>query len=130
MQITEGISHDIKVSVQVAYQGFHAPDFPEHHLFAYRIHLENLGKNPVQLLNRYWMITDGFGRKRYVEGPGVIGQQPVLQPGKQFQYTSGCPIQTEAGAMEGTYEFVNLLNGQHFEVMIPKFLLWAPQLSN
>lgn len=130
MQIADSITHDIRVSVQVAYQGFDAPGFPDHYLFAYRIFIENLRNDPVQLLNRHWLITDGFGQKRYVDGPGVVGQQPVLQPGTHFQYTSGCPMQSEAGSMEGTYEFENLRNGQRFEVAIPRFMLLAPQLSN
>ena len=130
MQTVDCITHDIRVSVQVAYQGFNASGFPDHHLFAYQIFIENLGNDPVQLLNRHWLITDGFGQKRSVDGPGVVGQQPVIQPGNHFLYTSGCPLQSEAGSMQGTYEFENLRNGRRFDVDIPRFLLLTPQLSN
>ncbi|MBI3232657.1 MAG: ApaG domain, partial [Bacteroidetes bacterium] len=72
----------------------------------------------------------GFGQKRHVDGPGVVGQQPVLHPGQLFQYTSGCPLTSELGSMEGVYEFENLKNGKKFDVIIPRFMLLAPQMSN
>lgn len=130
MDTVKLITHDIKISVDVAYQGYNTQGYAASYLFAYRITIENLGDDTVQLLHRHWKITDSFAQKRVVDGPGVVGVQPVLNAGQNFQYTSGCPLESEAGSMEGTYEFENLRNGQRFHVIIPRFMLLAPQLSN
>ena len=96
-----------------------------HFVFAYHIRIQNNGRDVVQLLNRYWQITDGRGRIQEVRGPGVVGEQPVLQPGEAFEYTSGCPLNTETGIMVGTYE-METLDGERFDVDIPAFSLDAP----
>jgi ApaG protein len=124
------ITNEIKISVEVAYQGHNATGFQSSYLFAYRITIENMGDETVQLINRHWKITDGFGQKRMVDGAGVIGQQPVLNPKQNFRYSSNCPLVSEIGSMEGNYEFENLRNGNRFFVAIPRFMLIAPQLSN
>ena len=95
-------------------------------VFAYRIRITNQSSGSVQLLNRYWLITDGMGRKEEVRGPGVIGQQPKLAPGESFEYESFCPLPTSTGTMRGQYEFVGQ-NGAHFEVEIPEFFLADPR---
>src|SRR3546814_10575109 len=72
------------------------------YVWAYQVRIENIGRETVQLRNRYWQITDAFGRVQEVRGPGVVGEQPVLQPGESFEYTSGTPLQTPSGIMVGT----------------------------
>jgi ApaG protein len=79
----------------------------------------------VQLLNRHWIITDGSGRVEEVQGPGVVGAQPVLEPGGAFQYTSGCPLETPFGTMNGTYQMVGR-GGRKFDVEIAPFALSEP----
>jgi len=93
--------------------------------WAYHIRLENEGDETVQLLTRHWVITDGRGARHSVEGEGVVGEQPVIEPGASFDYVSGCPLATPSGAMQGTYRMVRE-NGAIFDVEIPRFALLAP----
>jgi ApaG protein len=94
-------------------------------VWAYTIQLENHGTETVQLLNRYWHIVDGAGHTQEVRGPGVVGEQPVLKPGEAFRYTSGVPLSTPSGIMNGEYEMV-LESGVKFQVEIPAFSLDCP----
>ena len=91
----------------------------------YHIRIENGSGHTVQLLSRFWRITDGRGLINYVEGEGVVGEQPVLAPGQSHDYVSGCPLTTPHGSMEGHYTF-RRDNGELFEVAIPFFPLAAP----
>ena len=93
--------------------------------WAYHIRIENSGVQPVQLLTRHWLITDGSGSQHSVEGEGVIGEQPLIVPGDNFDYVSGCPLSTPSGSMEGSYHMV-AGDGRAFDVTIPKFTLVAP----
>jgi ApaG protein len=95
------------------------------YMWAYRIRIHNQRAHAVQLLARHWIITDGKGRVEHVRGPGVVGEQPIIEPGEAFEYTSGCPLATPSGFMVGTYSMVND-DGQAFEVEIPAFLLQSP----
>ena len=90
--------------------------------FSYRIRISNRGSVPVQLLNRHWVITDAHGQIEEVRGPGVIGEQPVMAPGESFEYTSGCPLTTDVGKMEGSYQLVTE-NGAQFDAEIAPFTL-------
>jgi ApaG protein len=94
-------------------------------VWSYTIVVRNTGQESVKLLTRHWVITDGIGRKQEVRGDGVIGEQPVLQPNTQFQYTSGCPLNTPSGVMQGSYGMINE-KGEHFEIAIPAFSLDSP----
>ena len=94
-------------------------------VWAYTITLENLSGETVRLLTRHWVITDGLGRKQEVKGDGVVGEQPTLRPGDSFQYTSGCPLNTSSGVMEGSYGMVNEKT-EHFDIVIPAFSLDSP----
>ena len=96
-----------------------------HFVWAYRVKIENVGLEPVQLLNRYWKITDAFGRIKEVRGPGVVGEQPRLGPGETFEYTSGTPLSTPSGIMAGTYEMATD-DGDSFPVVVPPFSLDSP----
>ena len=121
----ECVTRGIKVSVSPAFiEDQSDPDVGEY-LWSYAITIENHGLETVRLLSRYWHITDGHGRVQEVRGPGVVGAQPVLEPGMRFQYTSGCPLPTPSGAMSGYYQMRGA-SGEAFEVQIPAFLLESP----
>jgi ApaG protein len=96
------------------------------HAFAYKITITNRMDIPVQLLNRHWIITHGDGHMEQVKGEGVVGQQPRLEPGQSFTYTSGALIPTANGSMSGTYEFTTD-DGSRFKAAIPEFVLAAPE---
>jgi ApaG protein len=95
------------------------------YVWAYTITLQNRSDETVQLLTRHWIITDGLGRTHEVKGDGVVGEQPTLRPGEQFEYTSGCPLSTPSGVMRGSYGMINA-KGEGFEVEIPAFSLDSP----
>ena len=94
-------------------------------VWAYQIEIVNLRPSPVQLISRRWTITDAHGHVEQVAGPGVVGEQPTIQPGSSYSYTSGCPLPTPSGSMVGTYAMVDDL-GRTFEVAIPAFSLDTP----
>ncbi|MFN3288747.1 MAG: Co2+/Mg2+ efflux protein ApaG [Sphingomonadaceae bacterium] len=95
-------------------------------VWAYHIRIENGGDEPVQLISRHWIITDAQGRTQEVRGLGVVGEQPVIQPGASFDYVSGCPLTTPSGMMRGSYQ-MTLGSGWPFEVEIPAFSLDSPE---
>ncbi|HEX4843997.1 MAG TPA: Co2+/Mg2+ efflux protein ApaG [Limnobacter sp.] len=96
------------------------------YVFAYTIEIENVGERTAQLLSRHWVITDAHNIVQEVRGDGVVGEQPVLNPGERFEYTSGCPLPTPVGTMRGEYTFVGE-GGEQFEVPVPEFLLSMPR---
>ena len=102
----------------------------EHHfVWAYQVTINNLGKERVQLKNRFWQITDSNGIKHEVRGEGVVGEHPILNPGEKFEYTSGTPLSTPSGFMEGYYD----MNGKKqkiFQIKIPQFRLSKPHSAN
>ena len=101
----------------------------QHYVWAYQVTINNLGKESVQLINRFWKITDSNGTKQEVRGKGVIGEQPILNPGEKFEYTSGTPLSTPSGFMEGHYE-METKSGNKFDASIPLFSLDSPFISN
>jgi len=100
------------------------------YMWAYRIRIDNLGTETVQLLQRTWNIIDAKGRRQRVHGDGVIGEQPVLAPGGHFEYTSGTPLETPSGFMTGLYHMVVTASGERFDVQIPSFSLDSPHQSS
>ncbi|WP_323664467.1 Co2+/Mg2+ efflux protein ApaG [Pectobacterium carotovorum] len=110
------------VQVQSFYVESQSEPDEERFVFAYTITVRNLGRHEVQLLGRYWLITNGNGRQTEVQGEGVVGEQPIIQPGGEFQYTSGAVIETPLGTMEGHYHMVDH-QGKAFQVSIPVFRL-------
>ncbi|MCL2898870.1 Co2+/Mg2+ efflux protein ApaG [Brenneria tiliae] len=118
-----------RVCVQV--QSFYVesqslPD-EERFVFAYTITVRNLGRHEVRLLGRYWLITNANGHQTEVQGEGVVGEQPVIPPGSEFQYTSGTVLETPLGTMEGHYQMIDH-QGNAFQVAIPVFRLAIPSL--
>ena len=99
------------------------------YVWAYTVTISNEGGDRVQLLNRHWRITDAAGQQQEVRGPGVVGEQPVLEPGQSFEYTSGCPLTTPSGFMVGAYEMTRE-DGSRFQVRIPMFSLDSPFVRN
>ena len=95
-------------------------------VWAYQVRISNQGRETVQLLRRTWRITDANGRIQVVQGAGVVGEQPVLEPGESFEYTSGTPLEASSGIMIGTYHMVATESGQPFDVAIPAFSLDCP----
>ena len=96
-------------------------------VWAYQVRIENGGTETVQLLRRTWRITDERGRVQVVQGDGVVGEQPVLEAGESFEYTSGTPLETPSGFMTGLYHMVATVSGEAFDVAIPTFSLDSPQ---
>lgn len=116
-----------RVCVQVQSVYIEAQSSPEQErfVFSYTVTIRNLGRTAVQLLGRYWLITNGNGRETQVQGEGVIGVQPLIEPGDEYQYTSGAIIETPLGTMEGHYKMVDA-QGNDFRVAIPVFRLAVP----
>jgi len=125
-QVTEGIS----IVVETFYQPSQSNPLSAEYLFAYRISIENLTIYPVRLLSRHWHIIDSNGTHREVQGEGVIGVQPVIEPGNQYQYTSAAGLRSDMGKMYGTYLIENLFNKKKITVVIPEFQLIVPAKMN
>ncbi|WP_400193934.1 Co2+/Mg2+ efflux protein ApaG [Hymenobacter sp. B81] len=119
---TQGVT----VSVSTSYLPDYSSPQQEHFVFAYKIDIRNHGEYTVKLLRRHWHIHDANGVVREVEGEGVVGQQPTLEPGDAHQYVSGCNLKTGIGKMRGTYLMERVADGRTFEVNIPEFTLVVP----
>jgi ApaG protein len=117
------ITAGVKVSVETIYQPEYSNPMNEHFMFAYRVKIENMGDYAVQLMSRKWNIFDSNGTNRQVEGEGVIGQQPIINPGENYEYVSGCNLKTDMGSMKGSYEMIRVVDGEKFQVKIPEFQL-------
>jgi ApaG protein len=124
--ITEGV----KVTVITDYQKEYSSPSQSHFVFTYKITIENCSPYTVQLQRRYWSIFDSNGYIKEVEGEGVVGKKPVLEPGEVHQYVSGCNLRTGIGKMAGKYVMERTVDGKRFEVSIPEFTLMVPFLHN
>ena len=122
------ITKSIRVTVVPAFLDEHSSPEDDKYVWAYEVRIENLGEETVQLINRYWSITNSLGQTQTVRGPGVVGEQPILTPGEYFEYTSGTPLSTPSGLMMGTYQMENN-DGKLFDVSIPAFSLDSPHQS-
>lgn len=125
-QVTKGI----KISVKTFFEGTFFKNKRMHFAFRYTITIENQGKDAVQLVSRYWKITDSLNKKEIVSGDGVVGKKPVINPGQSHTYTSGCLLLSSFGAMTGYYTMVNFTNTNRFRVEVPSFRLYAPFALN
>jgi ApaG protein len=121
-------SNDYQFDIDVDARFLDDQSVPEEdrYVFAYTIHIRNLGKVPARLLGRHWLITDGNGKVREVVGEGVVGEQPWLRPGEGFEYTSGAVLETDIGTMRGSYD-VLADDGTRFAAPIPAFTLSVPR---
>ena len=123
------ISHDLAVRVAVNFLPEQSQPEIGKWFWVYHIRIENLSREKVQLISRHWRITDALGAVSHVDGEGVVGEQPVLEPGETHDYVSGCPLETPHGSMEGFYTFTRE-DGSPLEVRIPFFPLSAPATAN
>jgi ApaG protein len=127
--MSDTVTHGIRVRARPVFHPERSSPERRYWFFSYTIEISNLGPAPVQLLSRHWWITDGTGRVEEVEGPGVIGQTPVIAPGSSFVYTSFCPLPTPVGAMQGTYT-MRRQDGTTFDAAIGTFVLEDPESVN
>ncbi|RIA37662.1 uncharacterized protein affecting Mg2+/Co2+ transport [Hephaestia caeni] len=121
-------THGVVVRVSVSYLPEQSEPARGRWFWAYHVRIENEGTQTVQLLTRHWIITDGRGARHSVEGEGVVGEQPMIEPGGSFDYVSGCPLATPTGAMQGSYR-MTAEDGSSFDVEIPRFALIAPAVA-
>jgi ApaG protein len=121
----EETTRDIRIAIEPDFLEDQSEPEENRFLWSYRVVIENKSALAVQLLSRYWRITDARGRVREVRGDGVVGEQPVIAPGRAFEYTSGAPLETASGFMTGTYH-MRASTGESFEVGIPMFALESP----
>lgn len=124
------MSEGIRITVVPEYDLQHSNVEQAVYVYRYTIVIENTSNDTVQLMERYWLITDGFNRKEEVTGEGVVGKTPVLNPGERFEYSSYCPIATPLGEMEGFFKFDNKNSNTSFEARIAPFALRAKHLIN
>ncbi|HWE47546.1 MAG TPA: Co2+/Mg2+ efflux protein ApaG [Caulobacteraceae bacterium] len=129
MELTDPTTYEaetrgVNVQVVTSYIAEHS-DPPARYVWAYMIRIENRSDQTVQLVSRHWYITDAQGRIEEIQGPGVVGEQPVLKPGAVHNYTSGCPLPTSSGSMHGAYR-MEVAGGEPFEAQIPAFSLDLP----
>jgi len=123
--MSEAVTRNIRVWVEAEFAPERSNPHQNQWFFLYTVRITNEGRKTVQLLSRHWIITDAMGDVKEVRGPGVIGKQPVLEPGESFEYTSGCPLTTPFGSMRGTYQMVTG-DDEHFDIEIPTFTLTEP----
>jgi ApaG protein len=122
----QAVTRNIEVTVSPRFLPERSSIEKSYYFWAYTVEISNRGQTKVQLKTRHWRITDGFGRLQEVRGPGVVGEEPVLEPGATFEYTSGVPLPTPSGFMVGTYGMVSA-DGEHFDIAIPAFSLDGPE---
>lgn len=127
--MSEAVTRGIRVSVESDYLPNHSSPESGRWVFAYQVHITNEGDEPVQLISRHWVITNGLGHSQEVRGPGVVGKQPNLEPGESFTYTSFCPLDTTVGTMHGTYQMISQ-GGERFDAVIDPFTLATPHAFN
>lgn len=127
--VTE-ITQGVKVTVETEYQPSYSSPSQYHYVFTYRITIENQSEFTIQLLRRHWHIHDAGFNVREVEGEGVVGQQPVLEPNQTHQYVSGCNLKSGIGKMVGIYTMERIVDGTRFEVNIPAFTMVSPLRLN
>jgi ApaG protein len=128
-RVSSALTDGIRVSVTSAFRSDRSAPAERRWLFSYTVRLANEGEAAAQLVSRHWIITDANGEREEVAGEGVVGQQPSLSPGEEFEYTSFCILKTPHGSMRGTYEMVRP-DGSRFEARIAPFALVVPGAVN
>ncbi|SEQ34057.1 ApaG protein [Solimonas aquatica] len=128
--MSDTLTRGIRIIVKPRYVAEQSDPASSQYLFAYHITIRNESAQTVQLLSRHWVITNGEGQSEEVRGPGVVGYQPVLAPGEEFQYTSGCPLSTPVGTMHGEFNMIVSESSEAFEARIDPFRLAVPYALN
>ena len=124
------ITQGIEISVKTSYYAPQSNPLANQYFFVYEVIITNKSEFTVQLLSRHWDITDGFGKQRTVDGEGVVGETPVLEPTEFFVYNSGCDFETDTGKMTGYYTMKRLVDETVFKVKIPEFVMTLPAKLN
>ncbi len=127
--MSDTTTRGIRIQVSSVYVPERSTPEQNYFFFAYHVRISNLGRETAQLLSRHWIITDAEGAAEEVRGPGVVGEQPLLQPGDSFEYTSFCPLKTAVGSMHGSYRMVTH-GGEEFDAAIRPFSLAVPTAVN
>lgn len=127
--MSEATTRGIRVQVEAEYVSERSAPERSQYFFSYNVRVSNVGTEAAQLVSRRWVITDGEGKVQVVEGPGVVGEQPLLTPGSSFEYTSFCPLPTSYGTMHGVYRMV-CPGGDKFDAAIAPFTLAVPHSIN
>ena len=125
VQLPSAVTHGIRVTVRVTYSEGQSDPARRQWFYLYTIRIANEGSRAMQLVSRHWIIEDARGEVREVRGPGVVGQQPTLNPGEGFEYTSGCPLPTPFGSMRGTYQMISSRQ-ERFNIEVAPFVLTEP----
>jgi ApaG protein len=120
------VTRGVRVTIRPFYLADQSDPTEGRYVWAYKVQIENLSPATVQLLKRSWIITDALGREMRVHGEGVVGEQPILEPGESFDYTSGTPLPTPSGFMRGTYHMIVTGTGEEFDAAVPAFSLDSP----
>ena len=120
----------IRITVETEYQPAYSSPIQFHFVFTYRITIENLSNQTIKLLRRHWYIHDANAVVKEVKGDGVVGQQPVLEPGEQHSYVSGCNLKSGMGKMHGEYTMERIVDRRKFNVKIPEFHMIVPYKNN
>jgi ApaG protein len=123
VSVSEAVTRGIRVHVRAEPSRERTDPANRRWFYLYTITISNEGGETVKLENRHWIITDASGNVDQVRGAGVVGEQPVLEPGQRFEYTSGCPLSTPFGSMRGSYDMVVLSTGERLQVEIAPFIL-------
>lgn len=124
--VSEAVTNHIRVEVLSRYSPENSQPRQDEWVFEYTVRITNQGSQTVKLLSRHWIITDAAGHVEEIQGPGVVGEQPVLQPGESFKYSSWCPLKTPTGSMTGTYQMMRGAGESQFDIEIAPFGLRAP----
>jgi ApaG protein len=127
--VSDTTTRGVRVQVQSVYVPERSAPEQKHYFFAYRVRISNVGQETVRLVTREWIISDADGNVERVHGPGVVGEQPVLEPGESFEYTSFCPLPTPIGSMHGSYQMM-AAGGERFDAVIAPFSLAVPTAIN
>ena len=128
-RVSDAVTRGIRVTVRSQFVPERSSPRTRQYVFAYTVRIGNEGEEPAKLVTRHWIITDGNGNVQEVRGDGVVGQQPSLEPGQSFEYTSGCVLETPHGTMRGSYQMVRP-SGEAFDAAIAPFLLAQPNSLN
>jgi len=127
--LSEAVTQGVRIEVMARYSPENSHPFQDEWVFQYTVRITNEGRETVQLVSRHWIITDGTGHIEEVQGPGVVGEQPVLAQGESFKYSSWCPLKTPVGSMHGAYQMVRS-DGRQFDAEIAPFALKARYAVN
>jgi ApaG protein len=122
--MSDAVTNGVRVEVLSRHSSENSRPMQGEWIFEYTVRITNQGSEPVQLISRHWIITDGLDHTEEVKGPGVVGKQPVLAPGESFKYSSWCPLKTPTGMMHGAYQMISA-GGKQFDIAIAPFALKA-----